>query len=441
MRGKFKVEAMLSMMVLTAGLPSRGAAADQGLEIFTYWTAGGEADGLAALEKVFSAKHPGVQIRNAVVAGGAGSNATAVLATRMQGGNPPDTFQIHGGAELIDTWVKTGFMEPLTKLYKDEGLDQKFPKQLIDLVSYQGQPYSVPVNVHRNGVLWFNKKIFSDNGLTPPETWDAFFAAADKLKAKGITPLALGDKDKWESLQLFEDILLATLGPDDYKALWAGRLAWTDPRITKALETMKRVVGYVNDDHATLTWDQATGLVLRGKAAMNLMGDWAKGYFTSNGWEVGTDFGWAPAPGTKGSFIVVTDTFGLPKKVKNRAAALEWLAVLASVPGQDAFNPKKGSIPARVDADKSKYDAYSKGAMADFAANALVPSEANGPATVPAFLTPITDAISGFVNDKDVARAQSTIAQACRETVGCAAGVATAKPGSGASSTGSGQGQ
>ena len=402
-----------------AAVAGPARAADTTLEIFTYWTAGGEADGLAAIEKIFAAKYPHTKITNAVVAGGAGSNANAVLATRMQGGKPPDTFQIHGGAELIDNWVKTGFMQPLGDLYKAQGLGSKFPKQLIELVSWKGQPYSVPVNVHRNCVLWFNQKVFAQNGITAPESWDAFFAAAEKLKAKGVTPLALGDKDKWESLQLFEDVLLATLGPGPYKALWAGTLPWTDPRVTQALTTMQKVLGYVNEDHATLTWDQASGLVLQGKAAMNLMGDWAKGYFTSNGWQVGTDFGWAPAPGTKGSFIVVTDTFGLPKGAKHRQAALDWLGVLASVPGQDAFNPKKGSIPARIDADKGIYDAYSRGAMADFASNALVPSEANGPATLPAFLTPITDAIAVFVNDRDVAKAQATIARACVDAGAC----------------------
>lgn len=403
-------------------LPARARAAGGGtLEVFTYWTAGGEANALAALEKVFSQAYPSVHIRNAVVAGGAGSNATAVLATRMQGGNPPDTFQIHGGAELVDTWVKTGFVQPLTQLYRAEGLDTKFPKQLIDLVSYQGQPYSVPVNVHRNGVLWYDKKLLADAGVAPPRTWDEFFTVADKLKARGVTPLALGDKDKWESLQLFEDILLSTLGPADYKALWAGTFPWTDPKVTRALDTMKRVLSYVNDDHATLTWDQASGLVLRGKAAMNVMGDWAKGYFTTNGWKVGTDFGWAPAPGTKGSFIVVTDTFALPKKAKDPRAAMDWLRVCSSVKGQDAFNPIKGSIPARLDADKAGYDAYSREAMADFARDTLVPSEANGPATVPAFLTPVTDAIAGFVNDKNVVGAQSSIARACTETGACGA--------------------
>jgi len=408
-----------AVVVAAVGAPAR-AAAPSTVEVFTYWTAGGEADGLAALEKVFQAQYPSTKVTNAVIAGGAGSNANAVLATRMQGGNPPDTFQIHGGAELIDTWVKSGFALPLTDFYRSQGLDQKFPKQLVELVSYQGAPYSVPLNVHRNGVLWFNRKVFDANGLQPPDSWAAFLAAAAKLKAKGVTPLALGDKDKWESLQLFEDILLATLGPESYRALWKGTFAWTDPKVTEALRTMQQVLAYVNEDHATLTWDQASGLVLRGRAAMNVMGDWAKGYFTANGWKVGVDFGWAPAPGTKGSFIVVTDTFAVPKAAKHRDAALEWLAAVASVPGQDAFNPKKGSIPARTDADRAIYDAYSQGAMADFARDALVPSEANGPATAPAFLVPITDAIATFVVDKDVARAQSAIAAACRDTGACA---------------------
>ena len=157
------------------------------MEIFTYWTAGGEADGLAAIEEVFAQQHPGIEVINAVIAGGAGSNANAVLATRMQGGDPPDTYQIHGGAELIDTWVKTGFTQSLADFYTQRGLNDKFPQGIIDLVSYEGAPYAVPVGVHRNGVLWNNAKVLADNGITAPTDWDSFFAAADKLKAAGIT--------------------------------------------------------------------------------------------------------------------------------------------------------------------------------------------------------------------------------------------------------------
>src|SRR5713226_1383714 len=418
---KWRTGLVAASALLVAACSSGGSTSASGgnLEIFTYWTAGGEADGLAAIEAIFNKNYPGIKVTNAVVAGGAGSNATAVLATRMTGGNPPDTFQIHGGAELVDTWVQTGYMQPLTQFYKDNGLMDKCPKQLIDLVSNNGDIYSVPVNVHRNGVLWFNKKIFADNKLQAPTTWDEFFTVAAALKAKGITPLALGDKDKWESLNLFEQILLSKLGPQSYRDIWAGKIPWTDPRVTDTLKTMAKVIGYVNDDHSTLTWDQAAGLVLKGTAAMNIMGDWEKGYYTANGWKPDQDFGWAPAPGTAGTFVVVTDTFGMPKNIKHQAAALDWLKTVASVEGQDAFNPKKGSIPGRIDANKATYDAYSQAAIGDFATAQLVPSEANGPATIPAFLTPITDAISIFVTDKNVQTAQTTIDQACKSTKAC----------------------
>src|SRR4029079_3735090 len=173
---------------------------------------------------------------------------------------------------------------------------------------------------HRNGVLWNNPTILADNGIELPTDWDSFFAAADKLKAAGITPLALGDIDKWEDVNLFEQILLSHLGAADYRGIWAGTVPWTDTRVTDALTTFGKVLDYVNDDHATLTWDQAAGKIVDGSAAFNVMGDWAKGYFTSpdNKLEPGVGFGWSPVPGTDGTFTVVTDTVAMPNDIKNQ---------------------------------------------------------------------------------------------------------------------------
>jgi len=86
------------------------------LEIFSWWTGPGEKDGLAEMFKIYSKKYPSVTITNSAVAGGAGSTAKAVLATRMQGGNPPDSFQVHAGQELISSWVKASKMEPITSI-------------------------------------------------------------------------------------------------------------------------------------------------------------------------------------------------------------------------------------------------------------------------------------------------------------------------------------
>ncbi|MFF2446422.1 ABC transporter substrate-binding protein [Neobacillus sp. NPDC058068] len=373
------------------------------LEIFSWWTGAGEEDGLKALIKLFKEKYPNVPVENAAVAGGAGTNAKAVLASRMQGNDPPATFQVHGGAELNAGWVAAGKMEPLNDLYDKEGWKDKFPQSLIDMVSKDGNIYSVPVNIHRGNVIWYSKKIFADNGLTPPKTFDEFFAVADKLKAKGITPLSLGDKEPWTATMLFEDILVGTIGTEKYNKLWSGDLPLNDPGVVEATKTFKKMLDYVNADHSSRNWQDASQMVGKGEAAMNVMGDWAKGYFVNDlKLKTNEDFGFITTPGTEGDFLVITDTFGLPKGVKNPDDVKKFLSVLGSVEGQDAFNPLKGSIPARIDADPGKYDEYGKQTIADFKDAKLAPSLAHGSAAPEGFLTKVNQAINIFVTQKDV---------------------------------------
>ena len=95
-------------------------------------------------------------------------------------------------------------------------------------------------------------------------------------------------------------------------------------------------------------WGDVNDLMINGKVAMMIMGDWTPGVLWSKGFK---DFGWAPAPGNDGVYQMLSDSFGLPKNVKNREAALNFLKIVGSKEGQDAFNPAKGSIPARTDAD------------------------------------------------------------------------------------------
>ncbi len=411
---------ILVALVVVIGSSGTGlGGASNKLEIFSWWTAGGEADGLNALYQVYKQQFPAVQIINATVAGGAGTNAKAVLKTRMQGGDPPDSFQVHGGAELIDTWVKTNFLDSITALYKSEGWTNVFPKDLVEMVSYKGNQYSVPVNVHRGNVLWYNKKILDSNKLKAPTTWDEFFKVADMLKGKGITPLALGDKDKWEAAHLFEDVLLAVLGPEGYRGLWTGATSWSGDGVKRALDAYAKILTYVNTDHAAFDWDQAAQMLVDGKAAMNIMGDWAAGYFTSKKWKPNVDYGFVPAPGTTGTFVVVTDTFGLPKKAPHPQEAQAWLKVAGSKAGQEAFNPLKGSICARTDCNPAKFDAYLQASARDFAKNKLVPSEVHGSAAPEGFATVFNDTVNLFVTGKDVKAAQSAFQKACVENTMC----------------------
>src|SRR5260370_41537347 len=194
------------------------------LEIFSWWTAGGEADGLAEMFKIYRKNYSGVNIVNAAVAGGAGTNAKAVLATRMQGGKPPDSFQVHAGQELISTWVKADKMEPITSIWNSEGWDSVMPKDLKSIVSKGSDIWSVPVNVHRGNALWVNLAK-AGSAMTPGtgNTLDNFLSALGKAKEAGIqAPLALGSKGNSHETMLFKKNISAVRGADVYAGLFKG---------------------------------------------------------------------------------------------------------------------------------------------------------------------------------------------------------------------------
>jgi len=394
---------------------AREANTDRRLEIFSWWTAGGEAEGLEAMFSIYRTRYPTVSIINATVAGGAGSNAKAVLATRMQGGTPPDSFQVHAGHELIDSWVVAGKMEPITFIFRDNGWLESFPKGLVDIISYKGEIYSVPVNIHRSNVLWYNKKIFADNHLTPPRTLAEFIGVAESLARRGITPIALGDSGIWASVHLLESVLLGTMGPARYKGLWMATTPWDGPEVRRALKTFATLLGFVNADHAALSWDGAVQYVIDGKCAMTIMGDWAEGYFKAKGLTPNKEFGWVPSPGTEGSFIALSDSFGLPRGAPDREAAVQWLTISASREGQDAFNPKKGSIPSRTDGDRSLYDEYQKSAMDSYKSDIIVASVTHGAAAAEGWLALIQDTISTFVSDRNVDKAVTSLTKAAAQ--------------------------
>jgi len=380
-----------------------GDSAEAPVEIFSWWTGAGEEDGLLALIELFNNLHPEIKVENAAVAGGAGTNAKAVLATRMQGNDPPSTFQVHGGEELNKSWVAADKMEPLNDLYEANGWMDKFPEALIELVSNGDNIYSVPVNVHRGNVMFYNKAVFDEHGIEVPTTLDEFFSVADKLQTAGVVPLALGDKESWEATMIFENVLAAELGRDGYLQLFSGEIDFTDPRVVTAAEKFGKILDYVNEDHASRNWQDSAQLVAEGKAAMINMGDWAKGYFVNDlNLVTNEDFGYFAFPDTVGDFAVITDTFGLPKGIKNVESTKQFLTVLGSVEGQDAFNPLKGSIPARIDADPSKYDAYGKDTIEDFKTAKLYPSLAHGSAASEGFVTKANQAVNIFVTQRDV---------------------------------------
>ena len=392
----------------------RSSAQKSELAVFSWWTGGGEAHGLQALIKIWNKNHKGTPFKNETVAGGAGSNAKAVLAQRLSAHKPPDSFQGHAGAELLD-YIKAGQLEPIDFVFKQYGLNNVMPKQLIQQITYKGHLYSVPVNIHRANVLWYNPSVLRKAGISgAPKTWSAFIAALKKAKAANVIPLAVGEQ--WTQKHLLETVMLSTLGPNGWASLWKKNGNWSSAQVTTALNRYKELLTYTNSDSASLTWQDASKLVADGKAAFNIMGDWADGYFRVDlKKKPATGYNWAAVPGTSGVYDWLSDSFTLPKGAPHRAAAVQWLGFLGSKLAQDTFNPLKGSIPARKDANAKKYDTYLKWALTQWKSYKLAGSLTHGVVASNAWNTDIDTALGLFLQTKNVSNLQKALVTASQK--------------------------
>jgi glucose/mannose transport system substrate-binding protein len=335
------------------------------LELISWWVSADEKEALDALVEVHKKQHPNVDVANSNVA--AATSARSSIRTRMAAGLPPNTFQANIGNDLLQ-WVAQTARPNLEAL--DTLIDlSAFPKPLRDQAGSAGSAYGIPLNVHRINSLFYDKRFFASNQLSPPTSVQELRTLCPIIKRLGRVCLAVGDLNSWMLSQItFEMILPGIAGAPYYAQFWQGSKQATDKNVTDALELMLYLRcgprptsacddGYVNSDVDTIDWPDAVARVMAPKtdppeqlqAAMTATGDWAKGNFVTRGWKPDEDFGVVPFPNPGNVFVYTADTFPLPLGVIHRAETIELLGTFASVEGQVAFNQIKGSIPARTD--------------------------------------------------------------------------------------------
>jgi glucose/mannose transport system substrate-binding protein len=376
------------------------------VEVLHYWTSGGEAKSVAELKKIMTAK--GHEWKDFAVAGGGGDNAATVLKSRVVAGNPPAAAQIKGPA--IQEWAAEGVLANLDATAKAEKWDSLLPKVVADVMKYKGAYVAAPVNVHRVNWVWANPEVLKSAGVSGmPKNYDEFFAAADKIKAKGLTAVAHGGQN-WQDFTTFESVVLGVGGAKFYQ----DALVKLDPKalssdtMKKSLETFRKIKSYTDPAAPGRDWNLATAMVMQGKAGFQFMGDWAKGEFLAAGKKPGTDFLCAAAPGTATSYTFNVDSFAM-YKLKDTAAQKAQADLAAAIMGsefQEVFNLNKGSIPARLNMKMDKFDECAKQSSKDFVSTAasggLVPSVAHGMAIKPAAEGAIKDAVSQFWNNDKI---------------------------------------
>lgn len=397
MRSTFTSMALAA--VLGASVSSLALAQDS-VEVLHWWTAGGEAAAVGVLKE--DLQKQGVAWQDMPVAGGGGEAANTALKARVTAGNPPTAAQLLGMA--VNEWSAEGLLGDLSDVAAKEGWDAVVPEAIKAFAVHDGKWEAVPVNIHRPNWLWINAKVFADNGLTPPQTWEEFNTTADKLKEKGIIPLAHGGQP-WQDTTIFDDVVIGIGGPDFYKKaiIDLDEAALKSDTMTKVFDQMRKIRGYVDPNFSGRDWNLATAMVLKGEAAMQLMGDWAKGEIVKANLKPGVDILCVAAPGTEGSFLFNTDFFAMFPVGDNKVPGQQKLAASVMSPGfQEAFNLVKGSIPARTDVSGDKFDSCAQKSMADLktaeAAGTMMGSLAHGHAQPAATQRAIFDVVTQHFN-------------------------------------------
>ena len=162
----------------------------------------------------------------------------------------------------------------------------------------------------------------------------------------------------------------------------------------------------------------ATDMVIDGKAAYNVMGDWAVAEFTDKGKKEQTDYTYFAVPGTDGVFDFLSDSFTLPTGARHPDLARRWLVECGSVAGQDLFNPLKGSIPARTDVDSSHYTGYLAWDLDQWRdpRTRIVGSLTHGVVADNAWNAEIDTALELYLRDGDPARFAEAVATAYEDS-------------------------
>jgi multiple sugar transport system substrate-binding protein/raffinose/stachyose/melibiose transport system substrate-binding protein len=327
--------------------------------IFLHYFSGSLSGGLDDMARTFNDGNPRYELKPVSLDHEAFKSS---IRDTLTSGNPPDLYSYWAGARTASI---SAYLEPIDHIWRKGGLDKNFPPSLIQAASeYDGKKYLLPLTQHYIG-FFYNKSIFSAHGLTPPTHWDDFLAVCAQLKSAGVTPIALGAKEKWPAQFWFDLILLRTAPYEFRQRLMSGEIGYDDPRVGVTFKHWAELLekGYFNASPHELSWDSgANELVYRGKAAMTLMGTWNIGFFTNDAhrWEPGKDFDFFPFPLINATLPKVSlgpiDGLVLPKNAPNLAGAGEAITFLAGVDAQQAISKGSGALAPNLRVPLTAYN-------------------------------------------------------------------------------------
>jgi len=342
---KFAVAATMAAALMC------GTAHATDLEVTHWWTSGGEAAAVKVFADSFDALGTDKWVDGAIAGGG--DTANPIIISRILGGNPMGATQMNTGRDA-EQLIQAGLMQDLTSVADAEKWkDVIRPAKLMDSCMFEGKMYCVPVNIHSTQWLWLSDAAFKKAGIPTPTNWNEYVADFPKLKEAGILPMAIGQG--WPINTMWGSLLAGIGGLDLFRQVNVDKNADAvrGPEFKAVVQALADVREATDSNAMVPQWNDAINLVIEGKAAGNVMGDWAQGEFAVAGQVAGTDYECLPGLGLHDVVDTGGDAFYFPKNSDPEVtrAQLELAKMLLTPEVQVAFNLKKGSMPVRGDVD------------------------------------------------------------------------------------------
>jgi glucose/mannose transport system substrate-binding protein len=367
---------LTTKLLAATAMVSASAASAVELEVTHWWTSGGEAAAVSEFAKAFNAtEHTWV---DGAIAG-SGGTARPIIISRILGGDPMHATQLNHGRQAEEL-VEAGLMLDLTDIAEAEGwADVVNPARLLESCTLDGRVYCVPVNIHSPQWLWLSHAAFETAGVDVPADWFEFVATAPALTEAGIVPLAMGQQ-AWQTSLAFDAIMVAVGGTDLFLEVLTNKNAEAaaGAEMTAVFEAFD-AARLLSVGSNVQDWNQATNLVITGKAGGQIHGDWAQGEFQVAGQVAGEDYTCLPGLGVNEIIATGGDAFYFPLNddPEITAAQKELASLMISQEVQVAFNLKKGSLPIRGDVDLSAANDCMKKGLEILAAGNVLPDGVN----------------------------------------------------------------
>jgi multiple sugar transport system substrate-binding protein len=257
----------------------------------------------------------------------------------------PDLANWYAGNRMAP-FVNAGQFMDVSDVWEANGLSDSLASAKASM-TIDGKQWGVPYTYYQWGI-YYNRDVYKAAGVEVPTTWADFVANCETFKAAGIDCVTTGSSALWPIAGIFDYINLRTNGYEFHMDLTAGKIAWTDDRVKATFAEWAKIVPFTTANHAAIDWQDAAALMVQGKAANYVMGNFAVGVFKEGGMTNDTlGFMEFPeiTPGIPRAEDAPTDTIHITAQAKNVDDAKKFLAFVASAEAQTKWNTAVGQLP------------------------------------------------------------------------------------------------